>query len=91
MARDARIKRQAMEKEQCMEEIRGHLSMIEHSYGIRIVNPGEVTGWIYADTTDSRRILTIALSLNHWVAVNRKTGEVRIPRTVFDQIVKTIR
>jgi hypothetical protein len=80
-----------MEKEQCMAEIRGHLRMIEHSYGVRILNPDEVAGWIYADTADSRRILTIALSLNHWMAVNRKAGGVLVPRSVFDQIVKTIR
>lgn len=72
-------------------EIWSHLRFIEQAHGISISNIHTVTGWIADHTSDHRLILSIALSLNHWVAVNHKEGEVEVPRRVFDQIAETVR
>jgi len=67
-----------------------HLQMIEHSYGISISNKEEICGWIIKATHSPREILTIALALNNWVAVNNPGRELTIPRTVIDQIISGI-
>lgn len=72
-------------------EIEGHLSMIEAQYPLRIRNKEYVTERILGKTGDRRLILTIAFSLNHWVAVNRISGDVVIPEWVLDQILGAVR
>lgn len=72
-------------------EIEGHLQMIEAQYPLRIMNKDTVIERILENTKDGRRILTIALSLNHWVAVNRVSGDVIIPERVLDEILRVVR
>ena len=72
-------------------EIAGHLMMIEAQYPLTIHNKDQVTERILARTDDKRQILTIALSLNHWAAVNGITGDVEIPGKVLDLILDRIR
>ncbi len=71
-------------------EIDGHLLMIEAQYPLRIRNKDYVIERIMAKTNDRRLILTIAFSLNHWVAVNRISGDVIIPERVLDQILGAV-
>ena len=68
-------------------EIEGHLQMIEAQYPLRIRNKEYIIEKIIGKTSDSRLILTIAFSLNHWVAVNGISGDVVIPERVIDQIL----
>jgi hypothetical protein len=72
-------------------EIEGHLRMIEAQYPLRISNKDYVVERILAKTTDRRLILTIAFSLNHWVAVNRVSGDIIIAESLLDQILDTVR
>jgi hypothetical protein len=72
-------------------EIEGHLLMIEAQYPLSIRNKEYVIERIMAKTTDTRLILTIAFSLNHWVAVNRISGDVIIPERILDQILGAVR
>ena len=72
-------------------EIEGHLRMIEAQYPLRIMNKEYITEKILGKTSDSRLILTIALSLNQWVAINRISGDVVIPERVIDQIHGMVR
>jgi hypothetical protein len=72
-------------------EIEGHLRMIEAQYPLRIMNKEYITEKILGKTSDSRLILTIAFSLNQWVAINRISGDVVIPERVIDQILGMVR
>jgi hypothetical protein len=71
-------------------EIEGHLMMIEAQYPLRIRNKDYVIERIMTKTNDRRLILTIAFSLNHWVAVNRIIGDVIIPESLLDQILGAV-
>jgi hypothetical protein len=71
-------------------EIEGHFLMIEAQYPLRIRNKDYAIERIMAKTNDRRLILTIAFSLNHWVAVNRISGDVIIPERVLDQILGAV-
>ncbi len=71
-------------------EIEGHLLMIEAQYPLRIRNKDYIIERILAKTTDRRLILTIAFSLNHWVAVNRISGDVIVPERVLDRILGAV-
>ena len=71
-------------------EIEGHLQMIEAQYPLRIMNKVYITEKILGKTSDSRLILTITFSLNHWVAINRISGDVEIPERVLDQILGVV-
>ncbi len=72
-------------------EIEGHLQMIEVQYLLRISNKEYVIEKILEKTTDRRLILTIAFSLNHWVAVNRISGDVIIPEQILDKVLGAVR
>jgi len=65
--------------------------MIEAQYPLRIMNKVYITEKILGKTSDSRLILTITISLNHWVAINRISGDVEIPERVLDQILGVVR
>ncbi|MFA5296482.1 MAG: hypothetical protein WC382_13325 [Methanoregulaceae archaeon] len=71
--------------------IERHLQMIEAQYPLTITNKDQVAGRILGKTHDQQCILSIALSLNHWVAVNGITGEVAIPERVLDLIFEWVR
>jgi hypothetical protein len=74
-----------------MEEIMQHLFMIEHAYGVRILDKDDICGFILRATSSRREILTIALALNNWMAVNSLPGNVRIgTKTMQDIIAATV-
>lgn len=68
-------------------EILGHLRMIEHAYGVIIANKKELCTSIWRATRDRREILTIALALNNWVAVQGLSGRLTISKEQVEQII----
>lgn len=68
-------------------EIHAHIQMIELQYLSRIVNKEEITRRILSRTRDPVCILSIALSLNSWVAVSGRTGDIEVPIAVIDRII----
>lgn len=72
-------------------EIASHLQMIESQYPVTITNKDQVAERILRRMHHPRDVLTIVLSLNHWVAVNGITGEVAIPDRVLDLIFERVR
>jgi len=66
--------------------IMAHLEMIERAYEVTVTNKDEICGWIMSATHNSREVLTVALSLNNWVAVNERK-QLTIPRSIVDQII----
>lgn len=64
-----------------------HLQMIEHAYSVGITNKEEICGSIIKATNNPREILTIALALNNWVAVQMPGKELVIPLPVVEQII----
>jgi len=72
------------------DEILGHLRMIEFQYNVRIMNKKEIAGVIISRTRNRITILSIALSLNHWVAVKGVTGNIEIPERVLNSIIKQV-
>ncbi len=73
-----------------IDEILGHLRMLEFQYDIRILNKKEIADAILSRTRDRISILSIALSLNHWVAVEGKSGNIEIPESVLNSIIEQV-
>jgi hypothetical protein len=72
-------------------EIAAHLFMIEEQYGVTIPNKEAIISRIAAFTQDSRLVLSVAFSLNHWMAMHRSRGTVEIPMPVLEMILSTVR
>lgn len=68
-------------------EILAHIRMIELQYRSRIVNREEIARKILSRTDDSVSLLSIALSLNNWMAVSGRTGDIEIPVDVIDHMI----
>jgi len=68
-------------------EILAHIRMIELQYQSRIVNRDQIARRILPRTHDPVCILSIAFSLNIWVAVNGRTGDIEVPVAVIDRIL----
>lgn len=74
-----------------MKEIMQHFAMMEHAYGVRILDKEDACRHILRATGSHREVLTIALALNNWMAVNNLRGNVRIgTKTVQDIIAATV-
>lgn len=67
-------------------EILAHIRMIELQYQSRIINREEIVRRILFRTRDPVCILSIAFSLNSWVAVNGRPGDIEVPVAVIDRI-----
>ncbi len=64
-----------------------HLQMIEHAYDLTIMNKDDICRWITKATHNPREILTVAMALNNWIAVNRPGRELSIPREILNRII----
>ncbi|HQA81533.1 MAG TPA: hypothetical protein PLV96_12120 [Methanoregulaceae archaeon] len=64
-----------------------HLQMIEHAYDLTITNKDDICRWITKATNNPREILTVAMALNNWIAVNRPGRELSIPREILNRII----
>ena len=72
------------------EEVLSHLQMIEVNHEVKINNKESVAGWIAGYSDDHLKLLTIALSLNHWIAVNGKKGDIEVPKEVIERIISAV-
>ncbi|HLB70192.1 MAG: hypothetical protein OIN88_04950 [Candidatus Methanoperedens sp.] len=61
------------------EQARAQLMMIEQVYALKITNRDEVARLIAERVDNDRQVLTICTSLNSWVLLNKKKGNVVIP------------
>ncbi len=75
--------------DEIVEQAKAQLMMIEQIYGLKIINRDEVAGLIAANVDNNRQVLTICSSLNSWILLNTKKGEVVIPRDVLLRLFET--
>lgn len=57
--------------------------MIEQVYSLKLANRDEVARLIASMVDNDRQVLSICSSLNSWVMLNRKSGNVVIPHEVL--------
>ena len=77
--------------DEIIEQAKAQLMMIEQIYGLKIINRDEVAGLIAANVDNNRQVLTICTSLNSWILLNKKKGDVVIPHEVLSKLFETIR
>ncbi len=75
--------------DEIIEQAKAQLMMIELIYGLKIINRDEVAGFIAANVDNNRQVLTICSSLNSWILLNKKKGEVVIPQEVLLRLFET--
>jgi hypothetical protein len=73
------------------EQAKAQLMMVEHIYDLKIINRDEVAGLIAANVDNNRQVLTICSSLNSWILLNKKKGNVVIPEEVLSRIFEATR
>jgi len=71
------------------ERAKAQLMMIEQVYGIKLTNRDEVAKLIASNVDNDRQVLTICSSLNSWVLLNKKRGNVTIPQDVLFRLFET--
>jgi hypothetical protein len=64
-----------------------YLRMIEFQYQVEIENKKEITDRVISRTRDTICMLSIAFSLNSWVAIGGLSGKIEIPIRVIDSII----
>ncbi len=72
-----------------VEQAKAQMMMIEQIYGLKIINRDEVAGLIAANADNERQVLMICSSLNSWILINQKKGDVAIPREVLSRLFET--
>jgi len=73
------------------EQAKAQLMMIEKIYDLNIINSDEVVGLIASNVDNNRQILTICSSLNSWILLNKKKGDIVIPKEVLSRLFETTR
>jgi hypothetical protein len=73
------------------EQAKAQLMMIEKIYDLKIINRDEVADLIISNVDNSRQVLTICSSLNSWILLNKKEGDVVIPEEILSRLFKTTR
>lgn len=68
------------------ERAKAQLMMIEQVYGLKITNRDEIAKLIASNVDNDRQVLTICSSLNSWILLNKKRGNVIIPREVLSRL-----
>ena len=70
-----------------LEELaRTQLIMIEQIYALKITNRNEIARIIASKVDNDRQVLAICSSLNSWVMLNRKRGNVTVPGEVLSRL-----
>jgi len=72
------------------EQARAQLMMIEQVYALKITNRDEVARLIAERVDNDRQVLTICTSLNSWVLLNKKKGNVVIPHEVLIRLFEAV-
>jgi hypothetical protein len=75
--------------DEIFEQANAQLMMIEQIYGLKIINRDEVAGLIASNVDNNRQVLTICSSLNSWILLNKKKGDVVIPQEVLSRLFET--
>ncbi len=75
-----------MSMDEIEERAKAQLMMIEKIYALKITNRGEVAQLIAENVDNDRQVLTICTSLSSWVLLNKKQGNVVIPRDVLSHL-----
>ncbi|MDD1671456.1 MAG: hypothetical protein LUO82_00440 [Methanomicrobiales archaeon] len=70
--------------------IQSQLQMVELVYSIRIRNIDEVVTWILATAHNDHEAYGMTAAINTWVATRGASGDVEIPRKIFDEISRLI-
>jgi len=73
------------------EQAKAQLMMIEQIYDLKIINRDEVAGLIASNVDNNRQVLTICSSLNSWILLNKKKGDIVIPEEVLSRIFEITR
>ena len=73
------------------EQAKAQLMMIEKIYDLKIINLDEAAGLIASNVDNNRQVLTICSSLNSWILLNKKKGDVVIPEDVLSRLFETTR
>jgi len=74
-----------------VKQAKAQLMMIEQIYDMKIINSDEVAGLIASNVDNSRHVLTICSSLNSWILLNKKRGDVVIPHEVLSRLFENTR
>jgi len=77
--------------DEIFEQANAQLMMIEQIYGLKIINRDEVAGLIASNVNNNRQVLTICSSLNSWILLRKKKGDVVIPQEVLSRHFETTR
>ncbi len=72
-----------------VEQAKAQMMMMEQIYGLKIINRDEAAGLIAANVDNERQVLTICSSLSSWILLNKKKGDVVIPREVLSRLFET--
>jgi len=70
------------------ERAKAQLMMIEQVYALNIINRDEVARIIAEKVDNDRQVLQICSSLNSWVLLNKKRGDVVIPNEVIMRLLE---
>jgi len=77
--------------DEIVEQAKAQLMMIEKIYGLKIINRDEVAELIASNVDNNRQVLTVCSSLNSWILLNKKKGDVVIPQEVLSFLFETTR
>jgi hypothetical protein len=77
--------------DEIVEQAKAQLMMIEQIYDLKIINRDEVAGLIASNVDNNRQVLTICSSLNSWILLNKKKGDIVIPQEVLSRLFETTR
>ncbi len=77
--------------EKIAEQTNAQLMMIEKICGLKIINRDEVADLIPPNVDNNRQVLTICSSLNSWIFLNKKKGDVIVPQDTLWRIFETTR
>ncbi len=75
--------------DEIVEQAKAQLMMIEQIYDLKIINRDEVAGLIASNVDNNRQVLTICSSLNSWILLNKKKGDIVIPQEVLSRLFET--
>lgn len=73
------------------EQAKAQLMMIEQIYDMKIINRDELADLISSNVDNNRQVLTICSSLNSWILLNKKKGDVVIPEDVLSRLFEATR
>ena len=77
--------------DEILEKAKAQLMMIEKIYGLKNIDRDEVAGLIASNVDNNRQVLTVCSSLNSWILLNKKKGDIVVPHEVLSRLFETTR